>query len=377
MFDEEQRTAQVLAVTAAGETTIGAGVRLPLDNIGGVEQLRRGKVYEVKDFRLLVRPTVFERTLEKEGIQSALGIPLFAQDELIGALYICANNAQGFESQELKTAETVMTLVAIAMQQHRLHEHVRQRTQKLEQEVLARTAELRERDKLAATGRMAARIAHEVNNPLAGIKNAFRLIKGAVPINHPHVQYVSRIDKEIDRIAVIIQQMFDLYRPEQEAPRTFRFDVALQDIVALLEPSCRQHGVQITLKMQPSVVVASLPEGEVRQVFFNLLVNAIEASPQGGNVEVQVESHEEHVKIEVTDQGKGIPQAIQSQVFEPFFTTKDGTLRRGLGLGLSISKSLVEAMNGRIEFRSRPEAGMIFQVLLPHRVPRQEDKTCG
>jgi len=129
--------------------------------------------------------------------------------------------------------------------------------------------------------------------------------------------------------------------------------------------------------MRPPDVVVNLPEGEVRQVLFNLLVNAIEASPQGGNVEVQVEFHEEHVKIEVSDQGKGIPQALQSQVFEPFFTTKDGTSRRGLGLGLSISKSLVEAMNGRIEFRSRPETGMIFQVFLPHRLPQQEDKTCG
>jgi PAS domain S-box-containing protein len=377
MFDEEQQTAQVLAVMATGVTTIRVGARLPLDNISGIEQFRQGKVYEVKNYRLLARPTAIEQTLEKEGIQSTFGIPLFAQDELVGVLYVCADNTQEFESQEVKIAEEVMTLVAIAMQQHRLHERMRQRAQQLEQEVLARTSELREREKLATTGRMAARIAHEVNNPLAGIKNAFRLIKGAVPIDHPHVQYVSRIDKEIDRIAVIIQQMFDLYRPEQEAPCAFRFDVAIQDIVALLEPSCRQYEVQIALKMRPPDVVVNLPEGAVRQVLFNLLVNAIEASPQGGNVEVQVESHEEHLKIEVIDQGKGIPQAIQSQVFEPFFTTKDGALRRGLGLGLSISKSLVEAMHGRIEFRSQPETGMIFHVLLPHRLPRQEDQLCG
>jgi signal transduction histidine kinase len=352
-------------------------MRLPLDNINGIEQFRQGKVYEVKDFRLLAQPTAVEQTLGKEGIQSALGVPLFTQDDLIGVLYIGANNAQEFESHEVKIAEEVATLVAIAMQQRWLHERVRQRAQQLEQEVLARTSELREREKLAATGRMAARIAHEINNPLAGIKNAFRLIKGAVPIDHPHVQYVSRIDKEIDRIAVIVQQIFDLYRPELETPRTFRFDAAIQDIVALLESSCRQYGVRISLQMQPRAAVLNLPEGAVRQVLFNLLVNAIEASPQGGNVEVQVEFHDEYVKIEVSDQGKGIPQAIQSQIFEPFFTTKDGTSRRGLGLGLSISKSLVEAMNGRIEFRSRPEAGMSFQVLLPPRLPRQEDKTCG
>ena len=369
VFDAEQQQALVFADEPKGETALTAGTHLPLDSFGGISQLRQGKLYEVKDLRLLAHPTTVEQKLEKEGMRSALGIPLLAQGELIGVMYILSNNPEVLDPRDTIIAQEVADLVAIAIQQRSLHERVSRRAEHLEQEVLTRTAELRDREKLAATGRMAARIAHEINNPLAGIKNAFRLIKDAVPATHPHQQYVSRIDKEIDRIAGIVRQMFDLYQTEPEKPQTFCLDETILDVIALLEPSWRQHGVHIIVNEQQPGVEVRLPEGAVREILFNLLVNAIEASPQNGKVEVQVTCHQETVQIEVADQGKGIPQDAHKQIFEPFFTTKDGTMGRGLGLGLSISKSLVEGMQGRIEFRSRPEQGMIFLVTLPQRVP--------
>jgi signal transduction histidine kinase len=289
-----------------------------------------------------------------------VGIPLLSDGELIGALYIGAERPDLFERRSIDIAREITNPIAIAIRQNRLHEAVQRRTEALEQEVQKRTAELQQREQLAATGRMAARIAHEINNPLAGIKNAFRLLKDAVPADHPHAHYGSRIDKEIDRIAGILQPMFDLYRPEQEVSRTFRLDETINDVITLLEPSCRQYGVQMTTELLQLARVVHLPEGAVRQILFNLLVNAIEASPSGGVVEV-----------------KGIPQELHQQVFEPFFTTKEGTSRRGLGLGLSISKNLVEALNGRIEFRSRANQGMIFQVILPHHMPTGKERVNG
>jgi signal transduction histidine kinase len=235
----------------------------------------------------------------------------------------------------------------------------------LEQRVIERTAEVQAREKFAAMGRMAARVAHEINNPLAGIKNAFRLIRKAIPQKHPSFQFVHLIDKEIDRIADIVRHMYDLYRPGQEKAKIFRLDAVIYDTIGLLEKNCYQHKVRIILEPLQSSVLVKLPEGAVRQILFNLLVNAIDASPQEGVVEVDVHLDHESVLVSVADHGKGIPQEAQEQIFQPFFTTKEATSSSGLGLGLSISKDLVEAMGGSLSFQSRAEQGAVFQVLFP------------
>src|SRR4029077_17410842 len=147
----------------------------------------------------------------------------------------------------------------------RAEETLQQYAKHLEQEVLQRTAELRNREQLAATGRLAARIAHEINNPLASIQYAFLLVKDAIPSTHPHYAYADRIDKEIDRIARITHQMFDLYQPEKETPRLFCIVQVVADVVALTELSCRQQGVTIQAQLPPAPIHVVLPEGAVRQ----------------------------------------------------------------------------------------------------------------
>src|SRR5262249_42861963 len=227
---------------------------------------------------------------------------------------------------------------------------------------------LRESEKLAATSRLAAGIAHEINNPLASIKNSFLLIKDAIPARHPYYQYVSLIEKEIDRITRIIRQMYDLYRPEQELACRFPIEEAIRDVVALLQERCYQQGVGITVELpQQSSLVVCLPETGLSQVLFNLIGNAIDASPRDGVVTVAATIRQNHLCIAVTDQGSGIPEALRDQIFEPFFTTKSDRPRGGLGLGLSVSKSLVEAMGGLLDFHSQVGQGTVFEIVVPIR----------
>lgn len=257
--------------------------------------------------------------------------------------------------------------------QKRAEEQVRRYSEELENELRRRTKRIRELErqrmaveKLAAAGRMAARIAHEINNPLAGIKNAFALVKNAIPRNHPYFEYGDLIENEIDRIARIVHQMFDLYRPEQEFPRVFKVSETIVDVVALLEPSCRKEKVKILVDPGESPPVVHLPEGHLRQVLFNILQNAIEASPSGGQVKCSVSLEaEDRLCISVEDKGKGIPESVGAQIYEPFFTTKTGPSKRGLGLGLSTSRSLVIAMGGSLEFQSQPGRGTLFRIILP------------
>jgi signal transduction histidine kinase len=165
--------------------------------------------------------------------------------------------------------------------------------------------------------------------------------------------------------------MFDLYRPNQDLIREFLIDDTIREIVALLKVSySRRPEGKIDIEVEkgdPSLAVV-LPEGLVRQVLYNLIQNAIDASPTGEVVRVAATVAQDILTIKVSDRGSGIPKEMHSQIFEPFFTTKYYKGRGGLGLGLSISKNLVEAMRGSIDFNSEADQGTVFRVTLPIRI---------
>jgi signal transduction histidine kinase len=235
-----------------------------------------------------------------------------------------------------------------------------------------RTARIRELErqrteieKLGAAGRMATRIAHEINNPLAGIKNSFLLIKDAVPEDHPYYDYTGRIEKEIDRIAWIVRQMFDLHRPDQHAVRKSPLAEVIKDVVILLDSSCREYSVSIQVDISDASASLATQDALLRQVLYNVVQNSIEASPSGGMVRIAAAVMEDTLNITISDQGVGIPEEARFRIFEPFFTTKSGNTTGGLGLGLSVSKGIVEAMGGSIDFESRLCHGTTFDIVLP------------
>jgi len=160
-----------------------------------------------------------------------------------------------------------------------------------------------EHEKLAATGRMAARIAHEINNPLGGIKNSFLLIKDAIPEDHTYYRYVKLIEKEIDRISRIVRQMFDLYRPDQESRVDFSVKDAIDDIVTLLKANLRKSGIRVEIDTRGALGVVTMLEASFRQILYNLLLNAIEASPPEGIVRVEAKVSDEVFTLTVSDEG--------------------------------------------------------------------------
>jgi PAS domain S-box-containing protein len=225
---------------------------------------------------------------------------------------------------------------------------------------------LREVESLTTMGRMAARVAHEINNPLAGIQNAFLLIKDAVPADHPHRAYVGAVEREIARIAGVTRQLYETYRPEQNGAHGTSVAGLVSDAVALLEQINRSSGVKIEVNLAGVPGTVRLPEAILRQALYNLVQNAVEASPPGGVVEVVARVEAGAFILQVRDRGPGIPAEIRERVFEPFFTTKTATVRTGgMGLGLSLVGRSVQALGGHVEIHDREGGGTEFVVRLP------------
>ncbi|MDF0675098.1 MAG: PAS domain S-box protein [Nitrospira sp.] len=245
-------------------------------------------------------------------------------------------------------------------------------TEELEQQIAERTAEIAklesqraQTEKLAAMGRLAAGVAHEINNPIAGIKNAFTLVKQAVDPAHPHAEFVGMIDREIARVASIVQNMYQLYRPESGKGETVELQSMMNDIEALFFKRLQQRRLDLAIDVDPGIDRLRVPRGDLLQVLLNLLNNAIDCSSDSGTVTLAIRAEPDTIRIAVSDQGPGIPPEHFPHIFDPFFTTKTGGDQKGMGLGLSVSQSLVMAMGGKIEVQTQPNDGSTFSVLLP------------
>jgi PAS domain S-box-containing protein len=253
-----------------------------------------------------------------------------------------------------------------------LEDQIRQHNLELEAEINRRTAQIQilerqrlENEKQAALGRMASRIAHEINNPLAGVKNSFLIVKKAIPADFKHYDFVGRIDREIDRMARIVRQMFELYKPASDPARALQIREVLTDITLLLEGNAHSQGVDFTISTPVDMDAVVVHEDSLRQILYSIIQNAIEASPQGGNIRIEASVKEKDLCISVIDQGCGIAPELQMKIFDPFFTTKSGLSTGGLGLGLSITKGLVEALRGSIQFSSNAGQGTTFYLTIP------------
>jgi signal transduction histidine kinase len=229
---------------------------------------------------------------------------------------------------------------------------------------------LRNSEKLAATGRLAHTIAHEINNPLAALTNLLYLARSEFESGLPVGQYLELAQQEVNRISRITRQTLSLHR-ESASPIQVDVSGILRDVVELLRPKADEAHVSVELETRDNAGIQGYP-GELRQAFLNFVVNAVEAAPAGGRVLVR--SHRSAawsngslpgVRITISDDGAGIPDEVKGQIFEAFFTTKD---LKGSGLGLWLSNSIIVKHHGSVRFRTRttpPSTGTCFNIFLP------------
>ncbi|MGC9325039.1 MAG: two-component system sensor histidine kinase NtrB [Desulfomonilia bacterium] len=208
--------------------------------------------------------------------------------------------------------------------------------------------ELLRMDKLASVGELTSGIAHEIRNPLAGIKTTAQALEQELPANDHRKPYVSRIIIEIDRLNKLLLNFFDFARPRALSIRSCDLKKVIEDAVYMVQDTARENHVQL-IEFYPSKrALIKADPGMIQQVLMNVLLNAIQAIDSSGRVEVHLADKNTHCEITVTDTGRGIPEHVKSRIFDPFFTTKP----KGIGLGLSISYRIIKMHSGTISFFS-------------------------
>jgi signal transduction histidine kinase len=218
-------------------------------------------------------------------------------------------------------------------------------------------------ERLAAVGKVAARVAHEVNNPLAIIKTAVRIISNQNTTDSPMTRSLQMIEEEISRIARIIQELLEFSHPTPPPPELVQVNPLIQGLERLLEHDLREKHIALKVVLEPALPPVLISSDQLKQVVLNMVRNAEDAMPSGGELTIRTTQQRGSVVLSLTDTGYGIPAEHRDHIFDPFFTTK--RRGRGVGLGLSVSYGIITAARGYIEVESEVGKGSTFRVTLP------------
>jgi signal transduction histidine kinase len=230
-------------------------------------------------------------------------------------------------------------------------------------------SELVQAERLATIGKMAAHVTHEIRNPLSAIGLNVELLEEEVSASGDKepMALVQAIKSEVDRLSRIAEQYLSVARRPRPRLERERVDDLVRELCAFVRPELDRAGVALRVHTDPELPEVELDESQLRQALLNLIRNAREAMPKGGELSVEavlVRGEDEGpggVEIRVDDTGSGVPEELRASIFDPFFTTK----QRGTGLGLAVTREIVEAHHGTIACEPLPERGTRFRIVLP------------
>src|SRR5688500_8530590 len=236
-------------------------------------------------------------------------------------------------------------------------------------------ADVRRGETLAAAGRMAVGLAHEIRNPLGAIRGAVQLLSRELGADSRLQEYTTVLLTEVDRVNRIIEMLLDLARPAAIRPVPLNLHQLLERVALLSEEGARAKGVTLVRRYDPSLPPILGDEDRLVQVFHNLVRNGLDAMTAGGQLtlstkislntlfgKIDLGSGQRHmVEAQVSDEGAGIPDDVRANIFDPFFTTKD----HGLGLGLAICHQILEQHHGAIHIDSERGRGTVVTCFLP------------
>ncbi|HOC16784.1 MAG TPA: ATP-binding protein [Vicinamibacterales bacterium] len=252
----------------------------------------------------------------------------------------------------------------IATRERRLTNRYREAAESLEhanRELRESGEQLRRAERLSALGEIAAGLAHEIRNPLAGMKGALEIVGARAKAGTPEAEFSAIAAREAQRLEGLVQEFLDYARPRPPRRRPGELPQVLRRVAGLLGPEAERAGVVLEIEADAAPSGPPVDPEQIQQVVVNVVLNAIQASPRGGQVRVRSRSEARRTIVEVTDQGPGMAPEARARAFEPFYTTKE----RGSGLGLAISQRIVVAHGGTIRFEEATGGGTRVEIELP------------
>ncbi len=204
-------------------------------------------------------------------------------------------------------------------------------------------------------------MAHEIRNPLGSIKGAVEILKDDYSPDEAKYEFIQILLKETDRLNAIVQEFLGFARPKQPEFQLADVNETIESVLMLTAQEARRSRVGVEKKFDPSIGKRKLDAGLLKQAFLNMVLNAIQAMPNGGRLTVETGLRNEMLEVKIIDTGNGIPEENRKKLFSPFFTTK----KNGTGLGLAITYRIIENHRGTIDVASEPGRGTTFTVKIP------------
>jgi two-component system, NtrC family, sensor histidine kinase HydH len=295
--------------------------------------------------------------------KSLLIQPIRWKGELIGAFSVLwVREAHRFTPQELRLTEGIALQGALAIENSRLYEGVKQQMAELKQT----QAQLVQSTKLAAIGELAANIAHEINNPLTTVLGFASFIAERLKADDPMREELTLIQEEASRARDIVRDLLQFSRQRDFMPETANLNGVLEQVLSMLRRQGAFGAVTVNEEYAADLPGVEVDVSRIKQVFLNIINNAVYVMPDGGSLTVRTTASARGVRVDFVDSGPGIAPEHRDRIFDPFFTTKPEV--SGTGLGLSVSLGIVQSHGGTIEVQSALGEGTTFTVALPLRV---------
>ena len=346
------------------------GIELPLDPEASIvsRSVMEKKPYIIPDARM--DPRVNPVLKEKFNLHSLVVIPLFTKEKALGA--IAADHTEPGRRLTQETLDSVMRFAqqaGLAIQNASMYQELKNFSRQMEEKIQKTTADLRKTEsqlirseKLAALGQLAAGIAHEIRNPLTSINILIHSLRERLPSENSQQEDLKVIEEEIHRMNEIVDQFLRFAKPA--SPLLEKTDVLsiVEETLQLLRLQIEKQRIVVEKEFQ-ALPMIQIDREQMKQVMLNLLLNAIQAMPEGGQLTLKGQNSKDGqwIHLSIEDSGMGISPEDIDKLFDPFFSTKEG----GIGLGLSITHRIIDQHHGKIEVENAPEKGTIFTVWLP------------